>query len=73
MSWSRKCECSQEAHFHGTDGEPNALTPNGNPGHLYGAKYAAGYLYTFRTMYRLLVICKDCAQDCYREYNGSNV
>jgi len=52
------CECEHIAHC-----EKNERTPNGNPGHDYGASFAQ--LEAVQTWYGAFFVCKDCAEDCY--------
>ena len=56
------CECEHVSHL-----DTNARTPNGNPGHIYGA---AGWLnlQPVKTPYGTFHVCKDCADDCLREH-----
>lgn len=57
---SGPCECEHIAHD-----ERGRRTPNGNPGHRYFTRYAAGYLVTVHTTRGNITICKDCAKDCH--------
>jgi hypothetical protein len=54
-----KCECEHESHF----GE--SYTPNGNPGHSYGARFSENFLRKVQTPYGQFTVCTDCANDCY--------
>jgi len=62
------CECEHVCHEHGG---PFKLSPNGNPGHKYGAsKFAAGFIIPVKTSCGTFNVCKDCAEDCLFEYGG---
>jgi hypothetical protein len=50
-----ECQCEHEAHF-----DPVKRTPDGNPGHRYGARFT-GY---FMVQVRSERLCPDCAADC---------
>jgi hypothetical protein len=59
---TRHCECEHVAHSRNRE----HLTPNGNPGHKYGVRYALSYLVKVKTTYGTFEVCKDCADDCYQ-------
>jgi hypothetical protein len=67
---NKPCECEHIAHGD-MFGKPediafrNRTTPNGNPGHKFGAKYDSSYLQTVNTIYGTYHVCRDCAQDCW--------
>lgn len=54
---TRLCECEHAAHF-----ERDKRTPNGNPGHKWGAKFATRV--PVKTPYGTFHVCVDCASDC---------
>jgi hypothetical protein len=58
------CECEHVAHLDGAK-----RTPNGNPGHDYGARFAPGYLTEIQTTYGKFRVCRDCATDCHDNKN----
>lgn len=53
---SAACECEHAAHF------SSRLTPQGRPGHAYGAKILATRLTTVMPGLR---VCPDCLTDCW--------
>jgi hypothetical protein len=55
------CLCEHIAHS-----DRNERTPNGNPGHTYGARYHPTFLVNVKTPYGTFLVCKDCAKDCHR-------
>jgi hypothetical protein len=55
------CQCEHASHFWGDD-EPRTLSPNGNPSHIYGTKYAVGFMMAGPAG---LTICRDCREDCH--------
>lgn len=57
---SAPCECEHACHHADT----GAVSPNGNPGHRYGAKFVVGKLVTVRTDGQTERVCPDCAADC---------
>jgi len=54
------CKCEHEAHF-----DRKKRTPDGNPTHKYGMRYAMSYLRRVQTPYGIFTVCRDCAEDCY--------
>jgi hypothetical protein len=54
------CECEHFAHF--PDAGQN--TPNGNPGHRYGATFAPRTMVKVRHAHVIERVCSDCANDC---------
>ena len=58
------CECEHAAHFN--DGAEK--TPHGNPGHKYGIAFDAAQVESVATPHGPFVVCKDCANDCYRKF-----
>ena len=67
---TRSCECEHLSHdpeSFGTSGQ-RTMTPNGNPGHDYGAKFSIGYLSAIKTDYGTFVVCVDCSNDCLHDY-----
>lgn len=63
---TKACECEHAAHFHD---EGRQLTPNGNPGHKYGVKYALSYIEPRKTVNGTFHVCRDCARDCLHPDN----
>lgn len=59
---TRKCECEHEAHF------SHGHTPNNNPAHKYGVYFTEHFIVAVATPFGTFHVCKDCADDCYREY-----
>ena len=57
-----QCECEHIAH-----NDRHWLTPNGNPGHNYGARFAPEYTTHVQTTYGKLKVCLDCYFDCCAE------
>lgn len=55
------CECEHASHF-----DKNCLSPDGNPGHRYGAKFVARYVTVVKTSCGPYRVCRDCADDCNR-------
>ena len=64
----KMCECEHTSHFWGK-GEPRVYSPNGNPNHRSGIKYAETYLVDVQTPMGTFKVCKDCAKDCYHPDN----
>lgn len=58
------CQCEHRAHFFETHG-PRPHTPNGNPGHAYGARYVPSYMTDLLTVFGKFRVCKDCLDDCW--------
>jgi len=50
------CQCEHTAHFGG-----GRRTPNGNPGHDYGARFAPDAIVRVPGF----TLCPDCAADCH--------
>jgi hypothetical protein len=66
ISPQQACQCEHAAHFGAEYNSNNpVLTPNGNPGHKYGAE---SNLTAVKTPFGIFHVCGDCAKDCYREY-----
>ena len=66
-----KCQCEHAAHFlehERVQRVPAPLTPNGNPGHRYGQDFSDLFIVGVRTPYGTFSVCKDCARDCYQDY-----
>ena len=57
---TRQCQCEHAAHFR----DEHELTPNGNPGHYYGAHFREAYVTTVDTGFGPFVVCFDCVLDC---------
>jgi hypothetical protein len=62
MLVSQNCQCEHIAHL-----EKSRRTPNGNPGHKYGAQFMR--LKEVKTAYGTFHICLDCWQDCHQQEN----
>lgn len=58
---TKPCECEHACHFP----DEHKLSPNGNPGHRYGAKFAPRYLVAVTTPWGTFLVCKDCDKDCH--------
>lgn len=56
---TRPCQCEHVAHF-----ERQKRTPNGNPAHSYGKKFAERVLVRMNLSYE---VCKDCSEDCWKK------
>ena len=54
----KACACEHVAHF-----ETGRFTPNGNPGHTYGVRFAQ--LVHVATVFGSFAVCADCARDCH--------
>lgn len=59
----KPCECEHAAHFRDQD-MTNDLTPNGNPGHHYAARFAPTFLHVAKTTGGTFTVCRDCFTDC---------
>lgn len=59
------CECEHSAH---TDRAEGVKTPNGNPGHEYGANFNKNYMKAVKVPFGTFNVCLDCADDCLAEY-----
>ncbi len=55
------CECVNKAHF-----DPDARTPNGNPGHQYRAAYIERVVHKAKTVHGEVVLCIWCENDCQK-------
>lgn len=53
----KNCQCEHISHL-----DKNEKTPNGNPGHKYGAKFYD--LRSVKTPYGIFHVCADCENDC---------
>lgn len=63
------CECENAAHFADcvTTSGKRLMTPNGNPGHDYGADFNADQLKpAFIEGFGTFTVCSDCFDDCHR-------
>src|SRR5262245_35788197 len=61
----RQCECEHIAHF-----EKERRTPNGNPGHKYGAEFYQHATCSKKTTYGTMWFCVDCTVDCQNLMRG---
>lgn len=59
------CQCEHACHMHD---EGRKLSPNGNPGHVYGKKFYERALTHVKTPFGVFTVCPDCAQDCYANF-----
>jgi hypothetical protein len=59
-----ECECEHASHFP----EEKKLSPNGNPNHKYGQGYCAHYMVTVQTPFGKFTVCRECADDCYAQF-----
>lgn len=59
-----RCECEHLAHL-----EKGIITPNGNPGHKYGATFSQLHMQVVETPYGSFYVCSDCAHDCLANLN----
>jgi len=59
----KNCECEHIAHFQ----KERKLTPNGNPGHTYGAEFLSG-IEPVKTEMGTFHVCKDCKDDCLKDW-----
>lgn len=53
-----------KANGHEIEGESDARTPNGNPGHCYRVEFNAKLLTLVRLEYGTFNVCPDCLSDC---------
>jgi hypothetical protein len=56
----KACECEHAAHFE----DEQARTPNGNPGHKYGVRFAPRAMHVAKTTGGTFTVCRDCFTDC---------
>jgi len=56
------CECEHVAHFERT------LTPHGNAGHKYGARFVPAVIVSVKTPVGTFKVCRDCEDDCLHLY-----
>lgn len=59
----KSCECEHLCHFK----EENFLSPNGNPGHEFGAKFNSDLMAITATTYGHFTVCPDCTKDCMQD------
>lgn len=57
---TKRCECEHVAHV-----DRDERTPNGNPAHAYGVRFAERALETIKTTFGTFAVCRDCARDCH--------
>ena len=62
------CDCEHACHFPCACEDAThtscVSSPNGNPGHRYGVRFARDRMESVSTIYGTMLVCPDCAEEC---------